>query len=431
MLNIIDKEIKNYMWNFIDEVCVEIGPRPSASVAEKKAGDRIEKELRALCDETYQEEFTLAPKAFLGFVRYSAIMILCSVLFYWLSILVDSGALLLVSNSSFIFLIIGLILVSVSFFYFVFEVMLQQEVIDFLYSKKKANNVIGIINSKAEKEQELIFGAHIDSAYEYKPFYYLKTFGGASILIGLISVICIFVFFWFKLIFYFIQIEITPLFIAFGIIMLISIPFGFIFIFFLGKNAVQGAYDNLSGVAILLGIAKYISPYNSHDLSLNHTKIQLVFFACEEAACRGSKNYVDVHYRDLNAKNTKFINIDSIAKKDKLVVVNREILRFAKLDGTLSQELFDIAKNLKFGIKFGPLLFGASDAVAFSKKKIPATSIMNFDLPKMPPYYHTRKDTPKVVDKEALAQVLEICIEYIKKYENEKELDVNLNKKAF
>ncbi len=255
VLNIIDKEIKNYMWNFIDEVCVEIGPRPSASVAEKKAGDRIEKELRALCDETYQEEFTLAPKAFLGFVRYSAIMILCSVLFYWLSILVDSGALLLVSNSSFIFLIIGLILVSVSFFYFVFEVMLQQEVIDFLYSKKKANNVIGIINSKAEKEQELIFGAHIDSAYEYKPFYYLKTFGGASILIGLISVICIFVFFWFKLIFYFIQIEITPLFIAFGIIMLISIPFGFIFIFFLGKNAVQGAYDNLSGVAILLGIA--------------------------------------------------------------------------------------------------------------------------------------------------------------------------------
>ncbi len=32
----------------------------------------------------------------------------------------------------------------------------------------------------------------------------------------------------------------------------------------------------------------------------------------------------------------------------------------------------------------------------------------------LPPYYHTRKDTPEVVDKDALGQFLQICLEYLK-----------------
>ena len=32
----------------------------------------------------------------------------------------------------------------------------------------------------------------------------------------------------------------------------------------------------------------------------------------------------------------------------------------------------------------------------------------------LPPYYHTRLDTPENVEKEALGQFVQICLEYLK-----------------
>ena len=40
---------------------------------------------------------------------------------------------------------------------------------------------------------------------------------------------------------------------------------------------------------------------------------------------------------------------------------------------------------------------------------------MTFVMPKLPYYYHTKHDRPEVVDKESLGQVMQICLEYIKK----------------
>jgi putative aminopeptidase FrvX len=104
--------------------------------------------------------------------------------------------------------------------------------------------------------------------------------------------------------------------------------------------------------------------------------------------------------------------------KDKIVVVHKETLSGTKLDEPLSQELIDIGKKLNIGIRLGALPFGGSDAVPFARKKVPATSFMSFVMPKLPYYYHTKYDSPEVVDKDSIGQVLQICLEYIKKQDN-------------
>jgi len=415
----MSEKLDNFMYKFIVDICNEIGPRASASEEEHKAGDKIEVTLKEFCDEAHQEEFLCSPKAGLHFIRYGSIMIICSIILYWCSLLIDLGIIQLNRSFSLIFLIIAVLLETFAMIYFIFEVMRMKEIVDFLFPKRKAKNIVGVLNPKEEVKHYVIFSAHHDSAYEYNLFYYLKWFGAAAIFIGFVGIILSFVYVWLKFIFFFLPIDITIWFIRFGITMLIFSPIAVLFIFFISKNAVLGAYDNLSGVAILLGIAKILSDNRNNDeIYPKNTQVKLISFACEEAGLRGSKRYVKAHLDELQEIKPKVVNIDSISTKDQIVIVPREILVGSKHDKQISDRLYEIAKKLKIGVKFGPLPFGASDATPFTKNDLTATSIMSFDLPKLPPFYHTREDTPKVVDKEALGQVVEICVKYIKYLDN-------------
>ena len=409
MIELTNDDLNDYMYGFITDVCNEIGPRASSSEAEHKAGDKIEEILKESCDEAHQEEFICSPRAVTHFVKYVSLMIVCAVFFYTFSLSIDLGILLLDPVFNLLFLILAIILVTFPIFFFIFEVIRMREMIDFLLPKKKAKNVVGIINPKEEVKHHIIFGAHHDSAYEYKLFYYLKVFGVVAMFLGLIVALLSFIIVWFKFIIFFLPIDLTILFQQFNIILLWFTPLAVMFFFFVGNEAVPGAYDNLSGISILLGIAKVLSQNPSKN-----TKIELVAFACEEAGLRGSKRYVTAHIDELRKNKTKLVNIDSISTKDMIVVVHRELFMGAKHDRRMSDQLIDIGKKLNIGINLGTLPFGASDAAPFTKKKIPATSFMSFELPKLPKFYHTRQDIPEVVEKESLGQVLDICIEYIK-----------------
>jgi len=404
-----DDSLNDFMHGFITEVCEEIGPRAATSEAEHKTGDKIENILKESCDKAYQEEFTCSPIACLRFVRYGALMIMIAVLLYSFSLFIDLGIFQLDIGYSLVFLSIAVCLETFALTYFIVEVMRMNEMIDFLFPKKKAKNIIGVIEPKGEVKNNVYFGAHHDSAPEYNLFYYLKWFGAAFIFIGFIGVFLSFFFVWMKFIVFFLPIDLTPWFQRFHIALLLFMPVAFGFLFFSSKKHVPGAYDNLSGVAILLGIAKVLSQNRC-----NNTRVKLIGFACEEAGLRGSKRYVSTHLNELQKIKPKLVNIDSISTKDMIVVVHKELFMGAKHDREISDQLMEIGKKLNIGVKLGTLPFGASDAAPFTKKGISATSMMSFDLPKLPKFYHTRDDIPDVVEKESLGQVLDICMEYIR-----------------
>ncbi|MHA2289176.1 MAG: hypothetical protein ACXABG_10350, partial [Promethearchaeota archaeon] len=57
----------------------------------------------------------------------------------------------------------------------------------------------------------------------------------------------------------------------------------------------------------------------------------------------------------------------------------------------------------------------------FSKRNIPTASIGGLNLKEeLAPYYHTRNDSPAVVEKEALGQFTQVCLEYLKLIDNQK-----------
>ncbi len=100
----------NYMYKFIEDICKEVGPRESGTEQEILAGNRVELELKNFCDETRQEKYISSPHAFLGGIKYGAIMVFIAGVFYWLTLLIDINVISLNASISTIFLLIAIIL---------------------------------------------------------------------------------------------------------------------------------------------------------------------------------------------------------------------------------------------------------------------------------------------------------------------------------
>lgn len=414
-----DEQLNKYMHKFIKDVCEEIGPRESGTESEKLAGEMVESELKSYCDKTRREKYIASPTAFLGGIRYGALLVLISIIMYWLSLLVDIDIIPLDSIWSSIFMIIGISLLILSVSYFILEVMRYHESFDFLFPKRESENIVGIIEPKNEVKQSVIISAHHDSAYEFNLFYYLKRFGQITINIGYGGVVVVFIVSIVKFVLNLFNVYVDIVFIIFGILFLVLLPVVGAYMFFHTYNSVPGAFDNLSGVAIVLGVGKYLSEHKDEFLPKN-TKIYLISFAGEEAGLRGAKRYLKKHYDELKKENTKMVNIDSVADTKPIIFVDKEILVGATHEESIYTKLKEVAEKKDIHCKIGSLPFGATDAAAFSKKGIQATTISGLNLvDELAPYYHTRLDTPDVVNPEALGIVAEICVDYIKEIDEE------------
>jgi len=152
----------------------------------------IEDEMKNYCDETHQEEYISSPHAFLGFLKPTVIMLLISIIIYWISLAFDFQWLQINSNLHLILLILAVIMGGVSTLYVIGQIALYHGIVDFLYPNRASRNVIGTINPTEEVKNTIIYSAHHDSAYEWNLFFYLKTFGALMILMGLVLTVLIF-----------------------------------------------------------------------------------------------------------------------------------------------------------------------------------------------------------------------------------------------
>ena len=69
---------QDYMYGLIQTVLTEIGPRESCSENERRLGRRLAELWSALGHEVRTERFTCHPKAFLGFIPFSALLYLAA-----------------------------------------------------------------------------------------------------------------------------------------------------------------------------------------------------------------------------------------------------------------------------------------------------------------------------------------------------------------
>ncbi|MHA1263629.1 MAG: M28 family metallopeptidase [Candidatus Helarchaeota archaeon] len=422
-----DKEYSDYMYNFIDNICKNIGPRLATKPEEHKCIEVIEKELSQYCDETFTQEFKTAYLAYpRGLLRWGGG--LCMIGFFFLFTVIPWLCAVLS--------ITGLFLA-------ITELLFLKDYLDIFYDKGISKNVFGRIKpSSGTPKKYLIFGGHSDSALEL-PFAKLGVdamqrrmflaigLGIFGILWSIIKVVipcafgCV-------IIHPFFLISVLDI-----VFICIFIPWFIFFLYiyfgFFGSQMVEGANDNLSGVAVACAIAKYLK-----DVGYRPKNVEILCgsFGAEEAGQRGSRAFVEQTPKEI-LDNSYTVVLESVGGGEGVGILKAETMYLTvnkkfpfihpiRHDPEVYDRVYKAYEKCHEKKKGLPPLqlaeakFAGTDAVRFSEKGYPACAIVaglitTFFLKN----WHSPEDVPENLNKEIMHFVLNIALEFIELVDNE------------
>jgi hypothetical protein len=419
----ISKKDSDYMYNFIQRIIDDVGCRMPCSKQEAMGAEIIRAEMEETCEEVDVEPFKCHPRAFLGWIRIDIILVLCSLGSFLLTQL-------FLGIWQQIFAIISFILNIIAFLIIWNEFFNYREFIDKLFKEKSSQNVVGKIKSEGETKRIIIFSGHHDSALQFNLLRYFKVGYGIIIFLGLgimfiWIIISAFIFLLTMIsIFTIIFIDYTWfLSIVIWLVVLGIVPIGTLFFFVSSGekgNKVPGAVDNLSAVAVVLGVGRYVK--NNREIIPKNTEIRLLSFGCEEAGLRGAYRYAAAHQSELEQLDAEVVNLDGIQSAKNLVIIEFEPTTRTKHSTELCGKLINASKSVgiptrKMGSSFIAKLIGqisgGTDATAFSKAGIKATNLTAMEIKKFLKFYHQPTDTVEMIETGALENALKVCIGYL------------------
>ena len=388
------------MLELIKEIIERFGGRSAGSSQEREAQLFFKEKLKEFCSDVRVHEFSSALTGWMGSLKFFCAILYFNLILFWISIPV--ATLLSVANAVF----------------FIGHFAAYRDWLDFLFPKLKSLNITGVLEPQEEAKSTIIVSGHIDSVFEFKWWYKLKQFGATlSVLSGFLFVLLALFFLilfaagynasalptWSKIV-WFGFLAISPI-----LVTLFNIH---------GKNVVDGAIDNLSGVAVAFGVGKEFADSASFGKStLLNTRLKLVSFGCEEAGLRGAKAYVEDHLEEMRNEKAILLNVDGIKEKKELRILTGETWTLVKYPQDLIEKVEEsfIACNVPV-IKTG-LHVGATDSSAFAWKNIPAVGLIGMTSDVLDPCYHTRLDVVENLNPDGIESLKEVLVHFINQWD--------------
>ena len=393
----------NYAARAIKKVCKEIGPRFSGTEQEKKGIEFMSEELRTCCDDVKVDSFSVHPKAFLGWIPMSGIlMIVAAALFF---------AAQFFGIIPLFYAVVALAVFCI--FFAVTEFVFYNETLDPFTPKKESYNTYGIRKASGETKRRIIFSGHADSSMEWR-FSYL---GGPKLLIltlgggvaGLVYTAG-------ASIFMAVKTAADPAFAESMTADILSyIMLGFI-VFYIPvifmydkKRVVEGANDDLTGCFTSIAVLKFMQ---DNDIRFENTEVVALCTGSEEVGLRGAKDFVKKHAKEFSDVETVFIALDTIRDFDHMAVYNKDMSGVVKNNPEACNLIKKAAETEGYDLPYRTVSLGATDAAAVSKSKcgIKAASFAAM-APAPARYYHTRLDTHENLDLKTIEAGVGICLE--------------------
>ena len=405
----------NYAARSIKKVCKEIGPRFAGSEEEKKSIEYMAEDLKSCCDEVKTESYPVHPKAFMGWIPFSIVIMTISSILFFLGQFFVIAPLFYVS--------LGLTIISL--FSIITEFVFYKETLDPFLPKKTSHNAYGIRKPSGEVKRRIIFCGHADSSMEWRFTYW----GGPKLVAAVIggNFVGLLVSLVFDVIAVVMSI-VNPEFVTSTAMNILSyILLGFIVIFlsaslFYDKNRiVEGANDNLTGCFTSIAVLKYLQ---DNHISLENTEVVALCVGSEEIGLRGSKYFAETHGKEFSDVETVFVSIDTLRDYDFMAIYNKDMTGLVANDPDACKLIKEGAKLAGYDVPYKTVPLGATDAAAISRSKsdMKATSLVAMD-PAPARYYHTRLDTHENLDLKTIEASLDICLNTLFLYD-EKGLDV-------
>ncbi len=379
---------------FIKSVIEQFGGRIAGSQEEHDAQLFVQEEFAKYCDKVDWHEFEAAITG-----KFSSLKIFC------ITYLISN---LLYGHN----VVLGSILALINTILFIGYFVNGQNWLDFLFKKKKSWNVTGSIEPIENVQSTIIVAGHIDSVWEFQWWYKLKSIGGLLTTLAGILIVLQGLIFTVSLILSSFDHTLPKVFYVIKTVFLILTPVLITFFFIHGKHKVDGAIDNLTGVAMALEMAK-----NFSKNKLKYTRLKVVSFGSEETGLRGSHEYVKEHLELLKQENALLLNIDTIKNLEDLTIVDRETNMLVKYPEDVIHRMEEAFSQNKVKPTRTALPIGATDGASFDRAGLPAISIIALTTKKFDPSYHTRLDTIEYLDPRGINKLKEILITFIENWD--------------
>jgi aminopeptidase YwaD len=383
------------MISLISDIIARFGPRVAGTEAEKQAQLYIQKQC-----ETFSNNVS-----FLPFVDYLDARF--GKLKYYVVIYV--AALLLYPNLPGVSLVISMI----NAFFLIFDLMMYRDILTRFPGKKQtSSNVEAVLEPVGEAKNTLIISGHMDSTREYTWWYRLGEAGvKLTVVAGVIMVLQPIFFLWHIL-------GNGPYDFYIWIAFIALTPVTVVYWSMHADEGVQGAQDNLSGIAIAFEVVKSFADTNNKGKStLQTTRLKFVSFGSEERGLCGSRAYVKQKQDELKKENATLINIDSVRLVNEVGIVKRELMNGTLHTPNLVNGLDKTFEKLNLPHKLVQLPIGGTDAVSFARAGLPTVTIIGISASNYDFTYHTRHDIVENIEPQALENVKTGIIEFIKHYD--------------
>jgi acetylornithine deacetylase/succinyl-diaminopimelate desuccinylase-like protein len=186
------------------------------------------------------------------------------------------------------------------------------------------------------------------------------------------------------------------------------------------RNPSTGAVDNGAAAVILLALAQRLQ---REELILDRVLVTLLFTVGEEAQMQGALAYV--RDREHWPVPIAIVNLEVMGQNGGYVVWERDGTAMLSLptDPFLNQMLAEVVEEVT-GDRPIPAPSISSDAFAFLRRSIPATTLGSFDLELGGRGFHSALDSPDRVHPGRLAETVEILGRFLESTDSNHHLDL-------
>lgn len=387
----------NFAARTVKKVCADTPARVAGSEEELKAQQFMAAQVGDAADEVQQEEFRLAPKAYLGWLRPAGILLLIATALNILNIFLEPYTSSLALDIVWPVCCVSLFLIALV------EYRLCGRAVDGLFPKATSHNFYCVRKAAGETRRRIVFEAGADSAYERR-YQYLggKKFVAFIVIypaVGLlyntaVSVLSL------------AQGRQTPL------LLWISLAFvpGYLLLFgFINYKVVSdGANFNLTGCMTGAAVLKFMG---DNDIRFENTEVVALFTGGEKAGVRGAQAAAKQHgeYKDGNVE-TVVISFGNIKNLDDLTVCTSDLHGGVKHDAKVTALLQKAAELSELTVKTGKCPYGVSGAAAFAKAGVKTGLVTAVETP-LPESFNTREDKADTIDLRTIEKAVGLALE--------------------
>lgn len=395
----------DYIIREITHVIKSCGKRDPGSEGEKKSCEYMAEvlEKKCGCEDVKVESYTVAPRAFYGWIYFTITFVLLAIAAY------------------FFIPVVSIPLILAGFAIVLIQFGVYKKLLDPLFKKKTSHNVTAIKKCKGEVKRRIIFNGHPDATWEWPVNYALGGVGfeghaiivvvGALFYLGLAIAKVVMGSYGFAMP------AMDDILTKIGLWGLIFVPFAIGLYFMVNyRRVVDGANDNLTGCYMGIAVLKYL---HDEGIELENTEVGVVLTGSEEIGLRGSKAWVEAHKDEFKDVPTFFYAFDTINEPKYLMANYRDLNGTVKSDAEVADLFYEAAQAVGVPCKKGwiPPLGGAVDAAAFTQGGFRAAGVTGLNH-KLERYYHTRLDSYDNMNKDGIANCFAATVKTLEMFDN-------------